>query len=112
MAMPAQKKFKVCLVSISLAKGGLERSCAMLSQMLESQGHEVHLVILNDEIDYPYSGKILNLGKMKSEKDSMVKRLLRFRKFRNYLKKENFDVIIDHRTKNNFERELFYSKFI
>ncbi len=49
---------------------------------------------------------------MKSEKDSMVKRLLRFRKFRNYLKKENFDVIIDHRSKNNFERELFYSKFI
>jgi glycosyltransferase involved in cell wall biosynthesis len=112
MAMAAEKKFKVCLVSISLAKGGLERSCAMLSQMLETSGHEVHLVILNDEIDYPYSGKMLNLGKMKTEKDSMVKRLLRFRKFRNYLKKEKFDVIIDHRPKNNFERELFYSKFI
>ncbi len=110
--MSAEKKFKVCLVSISLAKGGLERSCAMLSQMLESHGHQVHLVILNDEVDYPYSGKILNLGKLKSEKDSMVKRLLRFRKFRNYLKKENFDVIIDHRPKNNFEREGFYSKFI
>ena len=112
MAMPAQKKFKVCLVSISLAKGGLERSCAMLSQMLESHGHEVHLVILNDEIDYPFSGKLLNLGKLKTEKDSMAKRLLRFRKFRNYLKKENFDVIIDHRPKNNFQRELFYSKYI
>ena len=110
--MDAEKKFKVCLVSISLAKGGLERSCAMLSQMLEAKGHEVHLVILNDEVDYPYSGKLFNLGKLKAEKDSMVKRLLRFRKFRNYLKKENFDVIIDHRPKNNFERELFYSKFI
>lgn len=110
--MPAEKKFKVCLVSISLAKGGLERSCAMLSEMLEAHGHEVYLVILNDEVDYPFAGKMLNLGKMKTEKDSMVKRLLRFRKFRNYLKKENFDVIIDHRPKNNFERELFYSKFI
>ncbi len=110
--MQAEKKFKVCLVSISLAKGGLERSCAMLSQMLEAHGHEVHLVILNDEIDYPFSGKILNLGKLKAEKDTKVKRLLRFRKFRNYLKKESFDVIIDHRPKNNFERELFYSKFI
>ena len=107
-----EKKFKVCLVSISLAKGGLERSCAMLSQMLEAHGHEVHLVILNDEVDYPYSGKLLNLGKLKVEKDSMIKRLLRFRKFRNYLKKEAFDVIIDHRPKNKFERELFYSKFI
>lgn len=84
----------------------------MLSQMLETHGHKVHLVILNNEVDYPYSGKLLNLGKMKSEKDTVVKRLLRFRKFRNFLKKENFDVIIDHRPKNNFERELFYSKFI
>jgi glycosyltransferase involved in cell wall biosynthesis len=72
----------------------------------------VHLVILNDEVDYPFSGKMLNLGKLKTEKDSMVKRLLRFRKFRNHLKKEVFDVIIDHRPKNNYERELFYSKFI
>ena len=103
--MPTEKKFKVCLVSISLAKGGLERSCAMLSQMLASHGHQVHLVILNDEIDYPYNGKLLNLGKLKTEKDSMVKRLLRFRKFRNYLKKESFNVVIDHRPKNNFDRE-------
>ena len=84
----------------------------MLSQMLEAHGHQVHLVILNDEIDYPYSGKLLNLGKLKTAKDTMVKRLLRFRKFRNYLKKEAFDVVIDHRSKNNFDRELFYSKFI
>ncbi|AFL81519.1 glycosyltransferase [Aequorivita sublithincola DSM 14238] len=110
--MTSEKKFKVCLVSISLAKGGLERSCAMLSQMLDAHGHNVHLVILNDEIDYPYSGKMLNLGKLKAKKDTLARRLLRFRKFRNYLKKENFDVIIDHRPKNNFERELFYSKFI
>lgn len=110
--MATEKKFKVCLVSISLAKGGLERSCAMLSQMLETQGHEVHLVVLNDEIDYPFTGKLLNLGKLKTEKDTLVKRLLRFRKFRNYLKTENFDVVIDHRPKNNLERERFYSKFI
>lgn len=110
--MAAQKRFKLCLVSISLAKGGLERSCAMLSQMLEMQGHEVHLVILNDEIDYPYSGKLLNLGKLKTENDSLPKRLLRMRKFRNYLKKERFDAILDHRSKNNFRRELFYVHYV
>ena len=112
LTMAVEKKFKICLVSISLAKGGLERSCAMLSQMLEAHGHEVHLVILNDEIDYPFSGKLLNLGKLKTENDTMVKRMLRFRKLRNYLKTEKFDVIIDHRPKNNFQRELFYSKYI
>ena len=110
--MPLEKKFKVCLVSISLAGGGLERSCAMLSFMLEKKGHEVHIVILNDEIDYPYKGKMFNLGKLKAKKDTAANRLLRFIKFRNYLKKEAFDVIIDHRPKNNFKRELFYSNFI
>lgn len=110
--MPIQKKFKICLVSISLAKGGLERSCAMLSQMLTQLGHEVHLVILNDEIDYPFSGKLFNLGKLKGKKDTPLKRLFRFRKFRKFLKTEAFDVIIDHRTKNNFKREKFYFEYI
>lgn len=112
MAMPYQKKLKVCLVSVSLATGGLERSCAMLSQMLEAQGHKVQLLILNDEIDYPYSGKLYNLGKLKSEDDSIFKRLERFYKFRKFLIKEGFDVIIDHRPKNNYKRELFYSKWL
>ena len=110
--MPIQKKFKICLVSISLAKGGLERSCAMLSQMLTQQGHEVHLVVLNDEIDYPYSGKLFNLGKLKEIKDTPLKRLFRFRKLRKFLKSESFDVIIDHRTKNDFRREKFYFEYI
>ncbi len=66
--MAAEKKFKVCLVSISLAKGGLERSCAMLSEMLEAYGHEVHLVILNDEVDYPYSWKNAEFGKNENRK--------------------------------------------
>ena len=110
--MPPENKFKVCLVSISLGKGGLERSCAMLSQMLEAKGHEVHLVILNDEVDYPFSGSIFNLGKLKPEKDSFSHRLLRFKKLRTFLKKEQFDVIIDHRPKNNFYRELFYHRYL
>ncbi|HLW31486.1 MAG TPA: glycosyltransferase [Aequorivita sp.] len=110
--MPSQKKFKICLVSISLAKGGLERSCAMLSQMLTQYGHEVHIVILNDEIDYPFSGKLFNLGVLKGKKDTSLKRILRFRKLRKFLKKEAFDVIIDHRTKNDFKREKFYFEYI
>ncbi len=110
--MPVHKNFKVCLVSISLAKGGAERSCAMLSEMLSSKGHEVHIVILNDEIDYPYNGKLFNLGKFKSEKDLPLQRFLRFRKLRRFLKHESFDVIIDHRTKNNYKREMFYANYI
>lgn len=109
--MPNTAK-KVCVVSISLAKGGAERSVAMLTQMLADKGHEVHLVILNDEVDYVFSGTLFNLGKFKTGKDTLVKRFLRLRKLRNYLVKNNFDFIIDHRPKNNLKRERFYLKYI
>lgn len=106
------KHKKFCIVTISLGKGGAERSCAMLSQMLSEMGHEVHLVLLNDSISYPYSGNILNLGLLKKGKDTFAKRLKRFRKFRAFIKENDFDYIIDQRSKNQYFRELFYHKYL
>ncbi len=108
----SEKHFKICLVSISLAKGGAERSCAMLSEMLSDSGHEVYLVILNNQIDFPFKGDLFNLGLFKKKQDNFWFRYLRFRKLRKYLVKNSFDVIIDHRPKNNYKRELFYQKYI
>jgi hypothetical protein len=110
--VPPRRNFKICLVSISLAKGGAERSCALLSQMLDQLGHEVHIAILNNEIDYPYAGSIFNLGDGKKKKESLFDRFLRIKKLRNYLKDNYFDVIIDHRSKNNFRKELIYANYI
>jgi glycosyltransferase involved in cell wall biosynthesis len=107
-----KKKFKICLVSISLAKGGAERSVAMLSQMLSSLGHDVHIVVLNNEIDFKYSGTLFNIGNLKPKNDHFLARLTRFKKLRRYLKTQAFDVVIDHRPKNEFFRELFYKKYI
>ena len=104
--------FKICLVTISLARGGAERSCAMLSQMLFDNGHNVHLVTLNNEVDFAYKGTLFNLGLLKHSNDNIVFRFLRFKKFRKYLLDNSFDVIIDHRPKNNFYREFFYENFI
>lgn len=110
--MLPKKKLKVCLVSISLARGGAERSCAMLSQMLVEHGHQVKVVVLNNEVDYPFGGELFNLGTFKDEKDTTIKRLLRFRKLRAYLIKNEFDVIIDHRSKNFLKREIFYARYL
>lgn len=106
------KRFKVCLVSISLARGGAERSCALLSQMLSNEGHDVHIALLNDKIDFPYSGTIFNLGLLKDKKDTALRRFLRIKKLRRYLRLHQFDLIIDHRGKNEYRRELFYAKYI
>lgn len=106
------KHKKICIVTISLGNGGAERSGAMLSRMLANLGHTVHVVVLNDKIDYPYSGTLFNLGALKRGTDTWLKRLNRFRKLRSYLKLHGFDFVIDQRAKNSYNRERFYHKFI
>lgn len=102
----------MCLVAISLAKGGAERSTALLSQMLASKGYEVHIVILNDEVDYPYAGVLYNMGLYKNRKNALNSRTLRFIKLRSYLKKQHFDIVIDNRTRSSSGKELFYLNYL
>ena len=110
--MPEENRMKVCLVTISLGRGGAERSTALLSQMLEMKGYEVHIVLLTDLIDYRYSGKLFNLGKMKDENNSLAGRLVRFNKLRKYLEDENFDFIIDNRNRFSALKETYYLDYI
>ena len=110
--LPQPNSIKVCLVAISLGKGGADRSCALLSRMLHDRGFDVHIALLNDQIAYPYSGKLLNLGKLKSASDSLLKRFLRLRKLKQYLKREGITHVIDHRAKNNYKREVFYKNYV
>lgn len=110
--MPSENKLKVCLVAISLGRGGAERSVAILSQMLTKKGYDVHIVILNDVIDYPYLGTLFNLGEIKNEKDSMLRRLSRFQKLRSYFKNEKFDYIIDCRSRSSASKESYYLQYL
>ena len=110
--MPEENRMKVCLVTISLGRGGAERSTALLSQMLAMKGYDVHMVILTDLIDYPFSGKLFNLGKLKDENNSLKARLVRFHKLRQYLEDENFDFIIDNRNRFSALKELYYLDYI
>lgn len=110
--MPRENGMKVCLVAISLGKGGAERSTALLSQMLAMRGYEVHIVILNNLVDYPYYGTLFNLGKLKSASDSSLDRIKRFQKLRTYFKTENFDYIIDNRTRSSAGKEWYYLNYI
>jgi len=103
---------KICLLSNSLAKGGAERSCSLLSQMLSNAGFEVFLVVLNDAVDYEYKGTLFNLGQSKKGKDTFIHRLQRMVRLRRFLVENNIEVVIDHRPKNHFQRERFYKHFV
>lgn len=110
--MPKDNHKKIALVTISLAGGGAERSTALLSQMLETQGFDVHIITLNNAIDYDYAGTLFNLGLYKTGKDTLLKRLVRFSKLKQYLRREKFDFIIDNRNRSNAYKEAYYLNYV
>lgn len=105
-------KKRICIVVSSLGKGGAERSAATISKILESLGHEIHIVSVQNEIHYEYSGTLFNLGEYKDKKDGLVARIKRLIIFNNFLKNHKFDIIIDSRFRVQAYRELMVSKFI
>lgn len=104
-------KKKVAIVSISLGKGGAERFAGLLTFMLESSGFEVHSIIVNDDIDYEYTGALFNLEKESAGSFSVFRKLKKGKLLRNYLNQNNIDIVIDSRTRNILLRELI-TKFI
>lgn len=104
-------KKKVAIVSISLGKGGAERFAGLLTFMLQSSGFEVHSIIVNDDIDYKYTGALFNLEKESAGSFSVFRKLKKGKLLRNYLNQNNIDIIIDSRTRNILLRELI-TKFI
>lgn len=103
---------KICIVVMSLGKGGAERSSGLLSQMLFDANYDVHVVSVLNTIEFPYKGKLLNLGELKAENDSAFGRLRRLRVLKRYLKEHNFDYVIDNRVRIGFLKEFIISKFI
>lgn len=99
---------KICLLTFSLSSGGAEKMAANMSISLSRKGCDVFIVCMEDEITYSYSGTLFNFGKIKRENN----KLKAFIKFRQFFKKENFDVIIDHRVRDNFFKEYILSKLI
>lgn len=97
---------KVAIISNSLGRGGAERFASMLSYMLENCDVEVHNVIINDAVDYEYSGEILNLGSGSLGFYSVFKKTQKGLLLHRYLKEKEIDLIIDNRPRNNLIREL------
>lgn len=99
---------KICIVALSLAKGGLERSTAILSRMLYDVGYDVHIVLFTKGIDYEYKGKLLQLDLPEQEKKSLFSKWKRIKKLRQYIQENKFDYIIDSRCRLTPLTELLY----
>lgn len=104
-------KQKVAIVSNSLEKGGAERFAAVLTFMLENSGFEVHSIIVNDAVDYSFTGHLFNLEKESSSSFSFYRKIKKGILLRRYLIKNNIEIVIDSRSRNVLLRELI-TRFI
>lgn len=111
MIMP-NKKYKIALVGFRLAKGGAEKALANLSIYFDKVGIDVHHIIVLDDVSYTYSGKLLNLGKLKNSSNGVLNKLKRLIFLKNYLKENQFDYIIDFRPRTKYFQEFFIAKWL
>ncbi|KAA1247202.1 glycosyltransferase [Aquimarina sp. RZ0] len=100
------------MVVSSLGVGGAERSSAILSRMLEDTGYEVTIISILNKISYAYKGNLINLEALTDTYRGLHKRIRKFVICQNLIKKENFDYIIDARSRPDWLRQWFINFFI
>ena len=108
----SHKKKKIALIGYRLSGGGSEKVMANLSVFFESKGFEVDLIIVLDEVSYPYSGKLINLGLLKNKNNGFFNKVRRLRALRDYLNQNQFDFIIDFRFRTKVIQELILARFV
>ncbi len=99
---------KICLLVTSLSSGGAEKVAANMSVSLSNRGYAVTIVSMQNNITYNYSGDLYNFGLVKEK----YGKLKAFFKFKTFFKQHEFDVIIDHRLRNKYIKELVFSKLV
>ncbi|MCV9928332.1 glycosyltransferase [Flavobacterium sp. LS1R49] len=106
------RKHKIALVGYRLNKGGLEKVMSSLSVYFGQKGIDIHNIVFVDDIGYPYSGTLVNIGRMKLGKNKVFEKLKLFLFFKKYIKENQFDYIIDFRYRIKPFQEYILSKFV
>lgn len=102
---------KICLITDSLSEGGAERMAANLSLMLKANGFNVSLIVLRDDINYEFEGKLYNIGKCPS-RFKLVKQIQKLWRFKKTYQKINADFYIDFRIRGRWLMEYMLHQFI
>ena len=99
---------KICLILDCLSSGGAEKLGANLSISFSNEGYHVTVVSMRNMINYQYSGALYNFGLVKEQSN----RFAAFLKIKRFFKENQFDVIIDHRVRDLYLKELIFSKLV
>jgi len=105
---------KIIFVSQSLRRGGAERIVSLLSQEFNRIGFDVKIVLFANEIEYDYSGEIINM-ETPASKSYIVKIFRLFQrtyKLKQIFKKERPDYIFSFMESSNFASILTGKKVV
>ncbi|MHC0440880.1 glycosyltransferase [Flavobacterium sp. 3-210] len=108
----SHKKKKIALIGYRLSGGGSDKVMANLSLFFEKQGFEIDIIIVLNEVSFPYSGKLVNLGLLKNESNGIFNKVKRLKALRTYLNQNKFDFIIDFRFRTKIIQELILARFV
>ncbi|MEO8534042.1 MAG: glycosyltransferase [Flavobacterium sp.] len=108
----SHKKKKIALIGYRLSGGGSDKVMANLSLFFERQGFEIDIIIVLDEVSFPYAGKLVNLGLLKNNSNGFFNKAKRLKTLRDYLQNNKFDFIIDFRFRTKIIQELILARFI
>lgn len=106
------RTYKIALVGDSLADGGAEKVHALLSVYFENAGLEVHNCIYTDRVTYPYSGSLCNIGTIAPNSFFLLRKIKRFVAFKNFIKSNHFDYIIDFRMRPRLLLEFLNANIV
>lgn len=97
---------RIAVFSDSLGAGGAERFAGLLSLILENLGYEVYNIIIQDRIDYPYRGKLVNLDRLCKSRFNWTRKFEKARILFDFLNSNNIEIIIDNRARPTLYKEL------
>lgn len=102
--------YKIALVGDCLAGGGAEKVHATLSEFFTASGMNVHNIIVHDWVTYPFAGELHNLGKMPNI--TFFDKINKVNALRKYMRRHQFDCVIDFRYRVNPINEFLISHFV
>jgi len=102
---------RICIITSSLSDGGAQRVAAQQSILFQELGFEVYVITIINKITYSFVGELLNLGLDPIKKDTIKSKVTRHCRIRSFIKNNNIDIIIDHRTRSSVFTETIFSYF-
>lgn len=102
---------KIAIFCPSLSDGGAQRVASLLSKIYHEYGCDVHVITIYNKINYPYKGSYFTLNLADFSPFNLFKNTNSFLSLRKYMKKNNFDLIIDLRSRMRLIPELLVYLF-